>query len=439
LPKALSSPTTWHYVSLGAGLVVILLLQASQWFFFDEWAFLQLDGPGLLEPHVGHWSTSPLLIYRGLREIVGLHTYVPYIVLVTLIHLAIAHLVWRITLRSGSNRWVATAAVTVLIFLGAGAENILWAFQAGFLGAIALGLLAFWLATTEALTTRRLVAIVLISVFALTWAGTAIPLVVGTAFVLWRRHDWRRMLVYVAVCASVYLAWYLAFALPSPSNPDTGGFGLHKLFIEMPLFLGVMFVLGFGKVFPVVGVGALVLVLVGIWLIRLLIRKAPLHTLVPALGLVLSAAAFALLTSYSRALFSLGAGQSSRYIYTLLVLLLPLLAVAASVLAARWRRGVLVASIALLALAAYQAVLLVQASADQAALERVSERRLSAAITLYIDDPLAVDPNSLPDGQWAPDLSMRDLEKLYEGGYFVPIDVSDADRAAAELAVGAGN
>ena len=421
-----------HYISLGAGLVLILTLQATQWFFFDEWAFIELDGVGILEPHVGHWSTSPMLVYELLRGTIGLHSYLPYAALVTLIHLGVAHLIWRLALRSGASGWAATGLSAVLIVFGAGAENILWAFQIGFLGAVLLGLVSLLLATAPVVSWRRVVIIALISVLSLTWAGTAVPLVAATALVLWRRRGLAAGLAYLVPVASVYLVWYALFALHSPSNPDTGGFAAEKLFIQIPLFLGVMLVLGFSQILPVPGVAFALLAAVGVWLLVLARRRRVPARMLPALALAVAAAIFALLTAFSRASFSLGGGQASRYIYLLFALLLPLLAVALDAVVRwagrRWVTAVLVAVV--LSVIGYQAVLLVSAANRQAKAEQFSHGVLSAALELYDDDSQAVDLEARPDPVAAPDLTMRDLVRIDEAGLLPEDDEISAEELA---------
>ena len=426
----LRSPRVWHYASLVIGLLVITSLQLSQWFYFDEWSFIELDGPGLFEPHVGHWSTSPLLVYRALGALVGEHSYLPYALLVTIIHLAIAHLAWRLTLRSGAAPWIATAAVAVLIFLGTGAENILWAFQIGYLGATALGLLALWLATAERLSWPRLAVVTAIAIVSLSWSGTAIPLVVATAIVLLHRHGWRRTLVFVLSAGAVYLAWYALFAIGSPSNPDTGGLSLHKLFVEMPTFLGILLVLGFGDVFPLIGLGAVLALAATVWGIVLIARRRLPATALPAVALAVAALVFALLSAYSRAGFSVGAALSSRYAYTVFLLLLPLLALALTTLAQRHRWGLRIAVVAVLLLAGYQAAVLVVAADEQSALETESHRRISAALSLYVEYGDSINPETRPDWQRAPDLSMGDLGALYDAGRIDIGEFSEADLAS---------
>jgi hypothetical protein len=427
------SATTWHYASLLIGLVVILCLQQGQWFFFDEWDFLKLSGPGLFTPHVGHWSTSPMLVFIALRDLVGLHSYFAYAALVTVFHLLAAHLIWRIAGRSGANGWISTSLVTVFIFLGAGAENILWAFQIGFIGAMVLGLLALYLASSPRLSRGRFIVVILISLFSLTWSGTALPILVATAFVLWRVHGWRRAAVHFAINLAAYLVWYLLFAFNSPSNPPTGGFGLHKVFVQMPEFIGVMLILGFQQVFPLFALGSAVLIALLIWLITTFVRRKRLSAMLPALALGGAAAIFAIITAYSRAASSIGAGQSSRYIYTVVLLLLPLFAVALSQLA-RNRVTVLVPiCVLVLALAGYQAVQLGSAAAAQSKTEQGSRQLISACLYLYIEHAPGLNLAAGPDPRWAPDIEMKDLVALYKAhdisvSHFTKSDLAKAKK-----------
>lgn len=424
-----------HGVSLGIAGAFILVLQRRQWFFFDEWAFLSPDRVGLMEPHVGHWSTSPMLVYGTLVDTVGLNSYWPYAVLVTAIHLAIVHLVWRLSLLVGAQPVLATALAAMLAVLGAGSENILWAFQIGFLGAVALGLTALLLASSATLTRTRWGVVTAVSLWSLTWSGTAIPLVIATGFVLWRRHGVPKAVAFVAVTAAVYLAWYASFALGSGNNPDTGGLDPHKLVVSMPLFLGVMVVYGIGSLFPLIGVGVVALGALVTWWARMVRRRSVPHALLPALALSLAAVVFALMSAYSRAEFAIGAGRSSRYVYMLTVLLLPVTAAALSQLALRWTRGLLVTVVAVAALALYQGSVLARHAQDQAATEQGSRALLAAALAVHDDHPELVDPATKPDPRWAPDLTMAalielDSEGLAEIGGYSP---EDLDQASANI------
>jgi hypothetical protein len=134
----------------------------------------------------------------------------------------------------------------------------------------------------------------------------------------------------------------------------------------------------------------------------------------PAFVLGVAALAFGGLTAYSRAALSIGAAASSRYVYTIVLLLLPLLALALSQLVGS-RTWALRTGVALvLVLAVSQGVVLRHAAGQQAAIEQGSHRVISAALHLYIDSPSSVHMDSLPDPAWAPNIQMRDLVGLYK-------------------------
>lgn len=429
LRRLVGSAAAWHALSLVAGFAIILWLQRDQWFFFDEFAFLIPGGPGPFDAHVGHWSMMPTLIYDAYIAWFGLDSYWPWGITITLLHLCIAHLVWRVCLRAGVAPAIATAATAVFIVLGSGAENILWGFQIGYVGAIAFGMLAFLLAWDPTRSTARFGAAVAVSVFSLTWSGTAIPLVVATAAIVWWAQGWRRAIVAAAVPGAVYLTWYALFALGT--GPDTGGLDLHKLFVEMPLFLGVLVVLGFGAVFPAVVPGVVVVIAVALWLGPTLRRRD--FRVAAAAPLILAGAAivFALLTAYSRAPLSVGSGRAGRYVYFVVVLVLPLLAYACTRLTDRFpRAGVPVAVGGLLALAGYQATLLAIEADRQATIEQQTHRYVSAALALAEDSPRTLDPAKRPDPQWAPDLTLGDLLQLRDAGR-----ISIGDYTPHDLAV----
>src|SRR5664279_5712238 len=78
-----------HYTSLAVALIVLLFASRGLWFFYDEWDFISSRGLhhpalGLFAPHNEHWSTLPILSYRVL--LTRLHTYLPYLLVLFLVH-----------------------------------------------------------------------------------------------------------------------------------------------------------------------------------------------------------------------------------------------------------------------------------------------------------------------------------------------------------------
>lgn len=428
-------------MSLVAGGVFLLALQTTQWFTFDEWAFI--DGSTLLEAHGGrggHWSTSPILIYQALLATVGLDSYLPYAAVMVIAHLTATHLIWRIANHVGVSPWIATTTTAVLVVFGTGGENLLWAFQMGFIGAVALGLWALYLAMVPELSWRRVAVILLILLFSLTWSGSAIPIVVATVAVVLVRHGWRKAALIAAVTGAVYLTWYVTFALQAVGGVDQGELGFHKLFVAMPQFIGVMLVFGFGDVFPIPGLGFALLLGVAAWMIILLVRRTRLPGAAPAFVLFGAAALFALMSAYSRAVYSVPSGRASRYVYLITLLLLPLLGLALSRAVervARGRRiGIVAACIALLLLGVYQVSLLVASAMTQSEQELQTQRLMSAAMTLYLDDDPGVNIDSWPDPIWAPDIRMYELVALYDAGVFEIGDFTNADLELAQYYLG---
>ena len=113
-----------HGISLAIALPLLLWIDRHQWFSGDEWDFLVRRGVlgnselSLWQPHNEHWSTLPILVYRGLFSIFGVRSYLPYLLVLILLHLLVAHLLWRLMLRMGVDWLVATAVAAVFMVVG---------------------------------------------------------------------------------------------------------------------------------------------------------------------------------------------------------------------------------------------------------------------------------------------------------------------------------
>ena len=133
-------------------------------FYFDEWDFVlrrHRDAVGVfLEPHNEHFSLVPVIVYKLLFATAGLDQYAPYRIVALLLHLTIAALVF-VWVRSRAGDVLALAGATLLLFLGAGFEDVLWPFQIGFLFALASGLGAFLLLERDTRVGSRLLRDVL--------------------------------------------------------------------------------------------------------------------------------------------------------------------------------------------------------------------------------------------------------------------------------------
>jgi hypothetical protein len=121
-------------VALAAGLL-LAVLGRGRWFYYDEWEVLATrhatSAADLFRPHNEHWITLEVLVYRALAATVGLRSYLPYQAVVVALHLTVAVLVRVVMRRAGVGPWTATLAAGLLLLLGGGDQNIVWAFRWG--------------------------------------------------------------------------------------------------------------------------------------------------------------------------------------------------------------------------------------------------------------------------------------------------------------------
>jgi hypothetical protein len=317
------------------------------WFHGDEWDFLVTRTAGdigdLLRPHNEHISVLPILVYRALWHLFGLHSYDPYQLCVIALHLTAAVLLRAVMRRSGVNPWIATAAASVFVLFGPGEENIIWAFQIGFTGTLAFGLAQLLLADHTGPVDRRDWAALGFGVLALLSSGLS-PLttaVVGAVVLV--RRGWRPALIQTAPLGVAYVAWWIAIGPDQITDPykrstDWGAIvhfvrdgvvatfeGLAVGSALLAALYGVVLVAGFGVA----------------WFTRR--RAERLRALVMPLSLLVAGLVFLVISGYGRWWIGGAVGGSSRYVHLAAAFSLPALAVAFDALARLWRPTVMVA------------------------------------------------------------------------------------------------
>jgi hypothetical protein len=318
-------------------LVLWSVLGRFQWFYYDEWDFLAARKAGdfgdLFRPHNEHWSTIPILIYRFAYSIVGLHTYLPYEVIVIVLHLTAAWLLLVVMRRALVQPWLATAAASLFALFGAGYFNIVMAFQVGFTGALVAGLGHLLLADHDGPIDRRDWLGLLAGLIGLMMSGVAVTMVIVVGIsVLWRR-GWRLALLHTVPLSCVYLIWYFAIGDSGYANdhPTLGGVvpfadaGLRAAYGAMGQLPGVGLLLGF-------------MLIVGYplgYLART--RSGHVRELAASVGLLIGSVIFITITATGRLNHGDLAATHSRYIHLIAAMTLPALAVAADAIARRFR------------------------------------------------------------------------------------------------------
>ncbi|MCS5716607.1 hypothetical protein N1027_00480 [Herbiconiux sp. CPCC 205763] len=423
-----------HYATLLLAFAWICYYGRDQWFYYDEWDFLNADGVDLLAPHVGHWSTIPILATQALLHTVGMQSYWPYLILAILVHVGLAHVLWRAMKAVGVLPWIATALAFVFVLYGAGADNILWAFQFGFVGGVLCGTTAALIADglSRQNFRRRAPLVAAVLVLGLMFAGTAVPFLVALALLALRRVGVPRALIVVGIPTLVYLVWYLfakanpAYSMPTQWQPHSIG----QLLLDVPSYAGRMIVGAFQGLGPVPFAGlviSLALLLFALVTVRRQWRQAPL-----ALALALAGIVFALLTGFSRLNISPELATSGRYLYVVVATTLPLAGVALTALWAGRRAVLAVVLVAGAAAALWGALGIRSHSAQMAGIELPTRDVIYATVSLIEDPTVTVDDDALVEPLYAPTLTVRQLRGLVDAGY---LSVGEFDHAALDLAV----
>ena len=160
----------------GVGLVALVWFGRDMTFYHDEFAFLllrDLSINGIFSPHNEHLSATLVILYRTLVGTVGTVSYWPYLGVTFALHVIVSVIVYVVVRRETTAAW-ALGAMAVMLLLGSGGDDILWAFQSGTIGATAAGMAALIIAPR-----RPAVAAVLLTI-GLATSGAALAFLVGT-------------------------------------------------------------------------------------------------------------------------------------------------------------------------------------------------------------------------------------------------------------------
>jgi hypothetical protein len=341
-----SSHTAAFVVVEFVALVLWLMLGRSQWFFRDEWDFVAGRRVGdvgdLFRPHNEHWSTVPILVYRALFAMFGLRAYLPYRLVVLLLHLVAAALLVVVMRRAGVRPWIAIAAASLFAFFGAGWQNIIQPFQIGFTGALVLGLTQLVLADHDGRIDRRDYLGLLAGLVGLMMSGVAVSMTVVVGLAVLLRRGWRPSLFHTAPLAACYAAWLLAIGRENYTNQNptadgvlrfvaTGQRAAYSAMGQLPM-LGLIF--------------AIVLVVGFAMALRQRARSGQLRELAAPFALLVGSVVFLAITATGRLALGVETARAARYLHLIAAMTLPAVAVAADALAAN-RRSLLTVAIAL--------------------------------------------------------------------------------------------
>ena len=221
-------------IAAAVAAAAILWLARNMTFYYDEWTFI-LSSPDwtaatLLKPHNEHPVMLTRTIYAALLSTVGLRSYLPYLVVLLSLHAANVVLIFEVARRRAGDL-VGVGSAALLMVLGAGWENLLWAFQIQFVGSVACGLGMLIALDGERRRRNNFAAAVLLTA-SLMFSGVGLFFGVAAAVQLALTPDRRRDLVWLAPTAVALGVWFLAFGRGyEPSTPvspaDLAGLPLY--------------------------------------------------------------------------------------------------------------------------------------------------------------------------------------------------------------------
>jgi hypothetical protein len=308
----------------------------NMWFGGDDW-FILLDrrinpGPGQLgvfEPHFEHWSTVPILAFRGLVAVVGVASYWPYVVLLVAVHIAIVVLLWHLMVRSGIDPWLALGFTAIVAVPGVGFEDVTNAWQVQLISPLALGLAALLLLPERGPLRPRDAGVSLLLTVAMACSGLAITMLAVVAFVALVRRGPRVAISIAVLPAGAYAWWYAAYG-SKVRNVTRLSYG------PVPGFVWDGLTDTLGDVVRLRGLGVVIVLATFGWLVCQLTHRPIAPTLLLPSALALGAVVWLTLTGWRRAAITVP--SLSRYAYVTVVLLLPLVAAATDWLVRRASR-----------------------------------------------------------------------------------------------------
>ena len=116
-----AAPVVGLVVGVVASGALLLAYQSHLTFYVDDWVFL-LDRRGssagvFLDPYNNHIVLAPVAIYKGLLELFGMTSALPFQIVSTLLFLLSVVLLF-IYVRRRVGGWVALLASLLILFLG---------------------------------------------------------------------------------------------------------------------------------------------------------------------------------------------------------------------------------------------------------------------------------------------------------------------------------
>jgi len=406
---------------------VFAIVGRHQWFIRDDWSVLitrrqigVLDGT-MHEYFVaqdGHWMTVPVLVYRVLEALFGLGSYWPFLVPVLIVHVASVVMLRAVCRRVGVSPWTSTLVCSIVLVLGSGWENIVFAVQITYNLTLLAFLAQLLLVDHDGPVDRRDVVGSVLAVIGTASSGFGPFFVFGIALLLVIRRRWLAAAIGVFPSALAYVWWWVSYG--GDPVADSSGRPLGRL----PAFVRLGVESTLQALVPIASLTGIVAVaVVAVLLLR---RRDPAsHDVIVAMAATMMFMFVGV--GIERIGISIDIAASSRYVYMAVFLIVPSFALAVDELRRPGREFLVAGWILLAATTGVQSGLLVINGSDWAAQAQRERRELSL-----------IAGAQLPDGfdqlqacvVFSVDVRCNQVGILVEKGAIEPMQpVDDADRA----------
>lgn len=320
-------------VATVAGVGWILYVDRHLSFFGDDWTLVAAARnawPGMLfSAYNGHWILVHGLLYEALFVTVGLHSYLPYLLLMLTAH-ATSVVVLFVLIRRRAGAVLALMAVAILLLYGAAGEDLAWAFEIEFIAPVAFGLVALLLLDSPNAGMRRGAMAAALLTLGMASSGMGIVMFIAVAVELALDPDRRRLLPVLLPPAVIYGLWYVLVGHRTSIGPSLTLATITSLpeFVRHGLAPATAAVFGLSPRLSTVVMLATALFVAWAWWRR---RRVGSRAVGPLVALI---SEFVLI-GLTRSQLGISEGASSRYLYTAAVLILLVVADALSEFPAR--------------------------------------------------------------------------------------------------------
>ncbi len=410
-----------EFIALSGLLLVagcfLVIAADGIWFFGDDWEFIigrramwsRNDYVGFfLHPHNEHLSAIPIVIYSVLIKCFGIGSEIPFLVVLILSHLAVSVAVYTFIARSGGGIFWRLIGAGWFAVLGAGAENLLWAFQIGFVLALALGLWQLLLVDHDGPVNSRDVVGAGLGVLSICTSGVGFTMVAMVGLLLVYRRRWISLILGSGLPFLLYALWYLAYGHSRvPQTP-------HKI-AEVPSYAIRGLTHGLDRVVQVPSLGLIVVIAA---LVVVLCRSGE-NTRIRELNCVLFSGlvCFYVLSGYGRSYLGIEQATASRYVYIAGALSIPLIVSGCKTISTGWK-SLQILGIAFFAFAIFGNVSSYFLFRDQRMLLLDQVRPQIEVASLYSRLPITTAALQ-PEPVYSPDVNMAGLASLLDSGALV--------------------